>query len=218
MAFYILSFFIRPFIRSSLLTIQLRILSLTLCVVWGFGSRIAGFKTQGNVSQQRSPLKLPSCHIHLWWSQRVDIQSHGQKNQCNRTRVIIRRRPGRDKKMEDKQINLCTSGPSSAVQHNLGCLAPEGPEDFSVRLVRPEFRSSVGISHLSVSFWFSLLPRSRGSTRPESEHRVGAGEAGGDGGSDRENTQKIDGGGGAMMGGIREGEEEWGRVLVQSAQ
>lgn len=64
----------------------------------------------------------------------------------------------------------------------------------------------------------SAVARSRGSTRPESEHRVGEAGGGGDGGSDPENTQKIDGGGGAMMSGIREGEEEWGRVLVHSAQ
>lgn len=83
----------------------------------------------------------------------VDIQSHGQKNQSNQTQVIIARRPGKrkTKKMEDKQINRCISGPSSAVRHNLGCLAPEGPEDFSVQL-RSEFRSSVGVVHPSIAF------------------------------------------------------------------
>lgn len=101
---------------------------------------------------------FPSCVLHENFPpvtsiyDAVDIQSHGQKNQCNRTLVIIAGRPGgkKTKKMEDKQINRCISGPSSAVQHNLGCLAPEGPEDFSVRL-RSEFRSSVGIFHPSIS-------------------------------------------------------------------
>lgn len=81
----------------------------------------------------------------------VEIQ--GQKKQCNRTLVIIARRPGKrkTKKVKDKQINRCISGPSSAVQHNLGCLAPKGPEDFSVRL-RSEFRSSVGVAHPSIAF------------------------------------------------------------------
>lgn len=62
-------------------------------------------------------------------------------------------RAGRDKTMEDKQINCCISGTSSAVQHNLGCLALGVGRDFSVQLIRSEFTSSIGISHPSISFW-----------------------------------------------------------------
>lgn len=105
------------------------------------------FKLQGNVSQQgekRSPLNFPSCHIHLCFSCCADIHSHSQRSSrrghwwwC----CLIPGRRGKDKKVEDKQIN---SGQGSVVQHNLGCLAPGGPECFSIELIRSEFRFSGG--------------------------------------------------------------------------
>lgn len=94
-------------------------------------------------------------------------------------------RAGRDKTMEDKQINCCISGTSSAVQHNLGCLASWVGRDFSVQLIRSEFTSSIGISHPSISFWSSCavkssaVTKSKGSTDLQGEHWVGAGKAGG---------------------------------------
>lgn len=136
-----------------------------------------------------------------------------RKKQCNRTQAIIAGRPGKrkTKKMEDKQINRCISGPSSAVQHNLGCLAPEGLEDFSVQL-RSEFRSSAGIVHPSISFWFSLLLLlnrqlwRRAKVRPVCRVSIySERENPGNGGSDRENTQEQMGRGWAMTGGIRGG-------------
>lgn len=105
------------------------------------------FKMQGNVSQQGekcSPLKFPSFHFRFCFSYCADPPSHSQRSSsrghwwwC----CLIPGRRGKDKKVEDKQIN---SGQGSVVQHNLGCLAPGGPECVSIELIRSEFRFSVG--------------------------------------------------------------------------
>lgn len=122
-------------------------------------------------------------------------------------------RAGRDKKMEDKQINCCISVPSSAVQHNLGCLASGvWRRGFCVLLIRSDFISSVGISHPSISFWVSGLLLNlqlwrrakvrlihRVSIKPEQE-KLGPLWL-----LIERTTQKQKGRGWAMMGGIRGG-------------
>lgn len=95
--------------------LYLRRISAIFVTDWSIND---AFKMQGNVSQQGekcSPLQFPSFHVHFCFSYCADIHFHSRRSSrrghwwwC----CLIPGRRGKDRKVEDKQIN---SGQGSVV-------------------------------------------------------------------------------------------------------